>query len=488
MQFNSYFFIMCFMPTVFVGYFLINKYDYGAGKIFLAIMSAVSYCYVVGIDATLLLTVSIFVNFFLGDYIVRLHAKARSKASKWAVIAGVSFNVFLLIYFKYTNFLIDSYNQLAGTKIVPLELFLPLGISFFTFQQIMYLAKVFDQDLQALPFGDYLLYILYFPKLLMGPITEPELLVEQFADKTKKSVDVENVVRGLKIFSYGLAKKTVLADTFALAVNWGFKNINEATSLDLMLVSIAYTFQIYFDFSGYCDMAVGASKMLNIELPMNFDSPYIATSIGEFWKRWHISLTKFLTHYVYVPLGGNRKGNLRTYVNMMIVFLISGLWHGANWTFVLWGGIHGVFSVLDKIIGESKCFAMKLGRGVMTFAIVNVLWLLFRCDSIKQWITMLGKIVSLDKLQVSAGLMNVFIVPEAIFVFNELHLYKFVTTFKVIFLVLFFVVAFVVCLWPGNNYRSKDVVHSYEVLTAALLFVWGFICLSSESVFVYFGF
>lgn len=221
------------------------------------------------------------------------------------------------------------------------ELFLPLGISFITFQQIAYLVSVYREELKEPSVVDYLVYILYFPKLLMGPLAEPIDFMGQLNDAATKKVNGDHTAQGLKLFSFGLFKKMILADTFATAFIWGQENISALTSVDCILVMLSYTFEIYFDFSGYSDMAVGVSRMLNITLPMNFNSPYKAVSIRDFWKRWHISLTNFFTKYIYIPLGGSRKGKAATYLNTMVVFIISGVWHGAGWSFIVCGGHMG---------------------------------------------------------------------------------------------------------------------------------------------------
>ena len=194
----------------------------------------------------------------------------------------------------------------------------------------------------------YASFVTFFPQLIAGPIVTHDELIPQFIDEKKKRINWDNIAKGIYIFTIGMFKKVILADTFGNAVNWGFQNIAELDTSNALIVMLAYTMQIYFDFSGYCDMALGIGKMLNIELPLNFNSPYKALRITEFWDRWHITLTRFLTKYVYIPLGGNRRGRLRTYFNILIVFLISGIWHGANWTFILWGGVHGVFVILTR--------------------------------------------------------------------------------------------------------------------------------------------
>ena len=324
MTFNSYVFILLFLPLFVLLYFLAGRINSYASKIVIIFGGIVFYTYA-GWKISVILGLSIVVNYLI-SCVLRM-----TKHKKTCCAITILFNIGLLLYFKYFNFTIDIINSLGKTSFPHRELILPLGISFFTFQQIMYVISEGRGELQS-NIIDYLAYILYFPKLVMGPLMSPIDFVEQLNDTTRKKVDWGNVACGIRIFSYGLFKKILLADTFQKAVTWGFANgvttiatASTATAGDLFLVMISYTFQIYFDFSGYSDMAVGISKMINIDLPINFDSPYKATSIRDFWKRWHISLTKFLTAYVYFPLGGSRKGKVRTYINIMMVFIVSGI-------------------------------------------------------------------------------------------------------------------------------------------------------------------
>jgi alginate O-acetyltransferase complex protein AlgI len=302
MQFNSYIFILVYLPILIIGYFVFNKLNTTFGKIFMLICSAIFYIYG-GWHNAFILIVSIIVNLGLSLAINKL-----GRYKKILLFIDIALNVAILFYFKYFNFFIENYNKISGSEHTLKELILPLGISFFTFQQIMYVVNVFDGKLDTINIIDYLFYILYFPKILMGPLVEPLELICQFNDSNRKVVNWDNISSGIKLFSFGIFKKLVIADTFALAVSWGYSNIDASTSMDWLLIMLSYTFEIYFDFSGYSDMAVGVSKILNIDLPINFDSPYKALSIRDFWKRWHISLTNFLTRYIYIPLGGSKRG------------------------------------------------------------------------------------------------------------------------------------------------------------------------------------
>jgi len=414
-----------------------------------------------------------------------------NKSARWKkcfLALSVSANVLLLFYFKYFNFFLQNLNVVLGREYTIKKILLPLGISFFTFQQIMYVVNVYRGEIEKVAVLDYLVYILYFPKLLMGPLAEPKDLISQFNAPNRKAVNWDHVSYGIKIFSFGLFKKLILADTFSAAVAWGFANIDASTAMDWFLIMLSYTFEIYFDFSGYCDMAAGVSKMLNIDLPINFDSPYKAVSVRDFWKRWHMSLTGFLTRYVYIPLGGSKKGEIRTYLNTIIVFLISGIWHGANWTFILWGVLHGILSVLERMFERSKKSLLEIVRWSGTFLAINILWLLFRADSVSQWWRLIVKMFTFQNMAVSEGLLNTFVLPETPFLLNLLNLEYVNHTVRGFSLLLFVFCGFGICLIPENNYRRLKHNNWCTMILASVAFVWGFLCLSSESIFVYFNF
>ncbi len=482
MQFNSYDFIFFFLPLTVLFYFAANRIRPVLGKLVLIIAGIVFYA--LGRPEMLVcLGISMAVTY--GSVLL---IRKFGISSRLLRALPVAVNVGLLLYFKYLNFAITNFNTFSGKELPLQEIILPLGISFYTFQQIAYIAAAGQGRLPDIGVIDYLVYILYFPKLVMGPLADPADFISQLGQQQRKKPDPAGIAAGIKFFSLGLIKKALLADTFAKAVSWAYSELEAATAMDCVLLMLFYTFELYFDFSGYSDMAVGVSSMLNIDLPMNFDSPYKAVSIRDFWKRWHMTLTGFLTRYVYFPLGGSRKGLARTCLNTLIVFLISGLWHGANWTFILWGLIHGLLSCLDRLLEKAEEKVFRPVRWLCTFAVVNVTWLLFSAESVGQWITVLRKILSIRSAEISDGLIAAFDLPESGFIYSLLRLDSLSAGVRGLNMMLFVLAACVICFIPENNYRKKQDLDLGSLLLAALAFVWGVLCLGTESQFLYFGF
>lgn len=384
MQFNSYIFLLIYLPILASGYFITNKLNNTFGKIWLTIGCAVFYIYG-GWANTIILGLSIALNLLFAWLMTRT-----DKWKKWLLSTDLLANVALLFYYKYFNFFLSNLNTIFKTDYPSQKILLPLGISFFTFQQIMYIVAVYRTEISRINLSDYLLSILYFPKLIMGPLMEPGALIAQLNDSNLKKVDWDHISHGLKLLSFGLFKKLILADTFAKAVSWGFTNLESATSMDCFLVMLFYTFEIYFDFSGYSDMAIGLGRMFGFHFRENFAHPYGSLTIKEFWRRWHISLSSWFKEYVYIPLGGSRKGKVQTGLNKMIVFFLTGLWHGANWTFVVWGLFHGAFSFFEEFVPSLKKLPSALLHGY-TMLIVTVGFVIFRADTLGYGLLFIGK-------------------------------------------------------------------------------------------------
>ena len=374
MLFNSYVFIFAFLPLVFFVYFFLNKKRLSIlAKAFLVSASLFFYAYWSVYYLPILLG-SIVFNFLVSKFL----AKHQSKA---ILIFGIVCNLALLGYFKYADFFISNLNAIANTNLGLLHIALPLALSFVTFQQIAYLVDSYNKQTKENSFLNYCLFITFFPQLIAGPIVHHKEMMPQFANKFNLIKNYKFIALGLFVFSIGLFKKSVVADIFSIFANAGFDVERNLTFLQAWTTSLSYTFQLYFDFSGYCDMAIGLALLFNIRLPINFNSPYKALNIQDFWHRWHITLSRFLRDYIYIPLGGNRKGQYRTYLNLFLVFLIGGLWHGAAWTFVVWGALHGFAIVIHRCWQKLNFKLNKIIAWIITFNFVNFTWIFFRAKS-----------------------------------------------------------------------------------------------------------
>jgi len=415
MLFNSYEFIYVFLPVAALLFFFLaarGQAMLAAG--WLGLASLFFYGYWSPRYVPLLL-VSIAANYLMGRGIFQLRDAQRLRGGQLLLAAAIAFNLGLLAYYKYANFFVDSVNTLAGTGLLLERIVLPIGISFFTFTQIAYLVDAYQGKAREANPVHYLLFVSYFPHLIAGPILHHAEMMPQFADRRIYRFDATNFSIGAVLFFIGLFKKVVLADGVQPFVGPVFNAgpTYQLTFLEAWFGALAYTAQLYFDFSGYSDMAIGLSKLFNVDLPLNFDSPYKARNIIEFWRRWHMTLSRFLRDYLYIPLGGNRQGPTRRYANLMATMLLGGLWHGAGWNFVIWGGLHGVYLVCNHawqgfratVLGHDLKRHTRLGHvtGVaFTFLAVVVAWVFFRATSLP---------AALNVLQGMAGLHGV-VLPE----------------------------------------------------------------------------
>jgi len=331
-------------------------------------------------------------NYTLGT---RLYPKISDVVfyKKVSLLFGIICNLALLSYFKYANFFIDNLNVLFHISYELPPIILPLAISFFTFQQIAYLVDAYKGETKEYNFLHYSLFVTFFPQLIAGPIVHHKEMLPQFAKDKIYSYRADDFAIGMTIFFFGLFKKVVLADgisIYATPVFVGAETGHTLTFVTAWLGALSYTFQLYFDFSGYSDMAIGLARLFGVTLPINFNSPYKASSISEFWNRWHMTLSRFLRDYVYIPLGGNRRGTLRCHINLMVTMLLGGFWHGAGWTFIIWGALHGAYLIIGKIWGniisnfykdDSRSVIYKLVTGFLTFIAVVIGWVFFRSES-----------------------------------------------------------------------------------------------------------
>lgn len=405
MLFNSLEFIFIFLPVSLVIYFFLNRKRLtSASRAWLVLCSLFFYSWWNVVYLQLILT-SMLINYAIGS-ILSQKEKLSNINRRTTLIIGILFNLSLLGYFKYADFFIFTLNSLSKTNIQLLHLALPLAISFFTFQQIAYLVDSFRRETFEYDFLNYALFVTFFPQLIAGPIVHHGEMMPQFKSIRNKIFNYKNLSIGVFLFSIGLFKKIVIADTFAEFANAGFDNTDLLTFVEAWCASLSYTFQLYFDFSGYTDMAIGVGYMFNIKLPNNFNSPYKARDIQDFWRRWHITLSRFLRDYIYIPLGGNRKGSFHTYNNLFVTFLIGGLWHGAGWTFVFWGGLHGIAIVVHRLWQQIGVKMNRFLSWVLTFNFVNIAWVFFRAEDWQSAIKVLKGMLGLEGIIVSRHLLK----------------------------------------------------------------------------------
>lgn len=400
MLFNSSYYIFAFLPLTLLVYFLLQRLRYALpAKLWLVAASLYFYAYW-NPKYLALIGVSIAINFTIGRGLhrTRVLAATKPRGHKLLLVAGISFNLGLLAYFKYADFFLANVNALLGTEFPLLHLLLPLAISFFTFQQIAYLVDCYQFDTQEYDFLSYCLFVSFFPQLIAGPIVHHREMMPQFQQSGNVRLNWDNIARGLLIFCIGLFKKVVIADTFAIWANQGYYDPGALGFVEAWATSLSYTLQLYYDFSGYTDMAIGAALMFNIRLPLNFNSPYKAKSIQDFWRRWHMTLSRWLRDYLYIPLGGNRVGTTRLYFNLMATFVLGGLWHGAGWTFVLWGACHGLALSLHRAWQGVGWKLHPLAGWILTFGFVHFTWIFFRAEDVPSALAMIRSMLGLDSV------------------------------------------------------------------------------------------
>jgi alginate O-acetyltransferase complex protein AlgI len=408
MLFTSFEFIFAFLPIVLAGFFLLARI---VGQKTAAVWLAAASVFFYGWWSTTyipLLMGSIVFNYTVGYIIAKSQERTRSRA-KVALYIGVICNLLLLCYYKYSNFFLGEIARSTGVHMPTLELVLPLGISFFTFTQIAFLVDAWKRKAKEYNFWHYLLFVTWFPHLIAGPILHHSQMMPQFKDPEIYRARSRNIAIGIALFAVGLGKKLLLADPISTFADPVFHAAATGQAIGPMIAwtgAMAYTLQIYFDFSGYSDMAVGLSMLFGIRLPINFNSPYKAQSIIEFWRRWHMTLSQFLRDYLYIPLGGNRNGEARRLINLMLTMLLGGLWHGANWTFVVWGALHGgylcvnhIFQKLPPSLRMSGVLPKTLTTPLsvlLTFTVVIIAWVFFRSDSIHSAQTIIGAMAGFE--------------------------------------------------------------------------------------------
>ena len=482
MLFNSYIFIFIFLPVTFFLYFyLLEKRLLVAAKGFLVFVSLFFYSWWNIVYLPLILGSMLF-NYVVGNSLNENFKKVQIH-KKTLLAFGIIANISLLGYFKYTDFLIENFNLAFDSSIPLLHLALPLAISFFTFQQIAYLVDSYRKETAEYDFLNYALFVTFFPQLIAGPIVHHKEMMPQFASKWNLVKNYKNIALGIFIFSMGLFKKVVIADTFAIWATNGFDVTKTLNFMEAWATSLSYTFQLYFDFSGYTDMAIGAALLFNIKLPINFNSPYKALDIQDFWRRWHITLSRFLRDYIYIPLGGNRKGSFRTYTNLLATFILGGIWHGAGWTFIFWGFLHGMALAIHRFWKQLGFSMPKILAWFITFNFINIAWVFFRA---KEWD---------DAIKVLNGMfrLNYFGIKNLLLDFIKyfIDVFKWVTSDDLSKTVLLIFMGLVLIWFPNTNYISLNFLKKSSWLyLVVLLILLSLVFMTSgiNTEFLYFNF
>lgn len=398
MLFNSYEFIFLYLPLVFFVFFGAAKYCKTHVATFWLVLASFFFYGWWDYRYVPLLFASICFNYWIGGQIRRGHGR-----KGWLTV-GIIGNLSLLGYFKYTGFFLSTINVLTGSAVfdVP-HIILPLGISFFTFTQTAYLVEEYRGEAAPHSFLTYCEFVTIFPHLIAGPIIRHRDMLPQFSDEKNYAVDYKNIAYGITLFSIGLFKKTVIADYLSPWAGEVFSRADSLTFFEAWIGAISYTFQLYFDFSGYSEMAIGLGLMFNLRFPVNFNSPYQATSIIDFWRRWHMTLGLWVKDYLYIPMGGNRSGELGKMRNLFLSMLLIGLWHGAGWQFVFWGGTHGLLLMINHRWRRLKIQLPKIINWGLTFLCVTVCWVFFRAESLHDALKVLSAMTDIGNIVLPAG-------------------------------------------------------------------------------------
>lgn len=465
MLFNCYEFIFLFLPATFFLYFALSRKKLViAAKAWLILASLFFYSWW-NISFLPIILVSIAVNYAVGASLSSLNPK-NTKFRKSMLIFGVAFNLLLLGYYKYFAFLVDNANAILGTHWTVMAKELPLGISFFTFTQIAYLVDAHRGQAKETSGESYSLFVTFFPHLLAGPIIHHRAVMPQFDRLRNHLVQHKNIFFGLFYFLMGLFQKVVIADYVGPIANMGFLNAHFLSLIEAWGALLAYALQIYFDFAGYSNMAIGLALIFNIRFPINFNSPYQATSIIDFWRRWHMTLSQFLRDYLYIPLGGNRGGQFSRYRNIMLTMLLGGLWHGAGWTFVIWGGYHGLLIVLNHGIQKIRITLPKFLSILITFFFVCYGWVFFK----------------------SADLGQAWAMTRGLFGFQGVRFSNFPFLLRYDLFVIVFLCLIAWC-WPNVEFWVKKIKPSlFWLLFFVLVFIIDILYLNRASAFLYFQF
>ena len=507
MLFNSYLFIFIFLPIVLIGWFSLNKIkQYKFAEIFLIGMSLWFYAYF-NFSYLLIIVGSCLFNFSLSYLINKIEKKYFSidkseivdkdnfKNNKENIlikilgITGITVNLGILFYYKYYDFFIENINFIFQKDYNLKHILLPLGISFFTFQQLSYVIDRMKGTAPHYGLIDYMSFVTFFPQLIAGPIVLHSELIPQFKEKEKRKFNTDNFTDGCVQFILGLGKKVLIADTLALVVNGAYNYRYYFTTWSALLFILAYIFELYFDFSGYCDMAMGIGKMFNYDIPRNFYYPYKATSMKEFWNRWHMTLNRFFTNYVYIPLGGNKKGTARKIINIMIVFFLSGLWHGASWNFVIWGLLNGLGVAFNNI--NPKPLKNKFISWLCTFSYVLFTFIFFRCETINDVGIVLRGLFNPVGVKFVVDMAQYMDIPE-LYIFKRFLEMIAPGMIRSMYMIVF-VIIMIICTLLLRGKNAEDMVKEKKYTTGraielSIILIWSIISLSGVSTFLYFNF
>ena len=470
MLFNSFEFIFLFLPITILVYFMFNKFRLlELGKGWLVFASLFFYGFWTPKYVVLILFSMIF-NYTIGKTLNSAQEYKQKIPRKAVAAFGVIVNVGLLCYFKYTDFFIANLNRFFHTDFNLLHIVLPLAISFFTFQQIAYVIDSYQYKTKEYDFLNYCLFVTFFPQLIAGPIVHHSEMMPQFAALRTKIFSNKNFAAGLFIFSLGLFKKVMIADSFAIFVNECFKSPEAISIFESWIAAFGYSFQLYFDFSGYTDMAIGIGMMMNIKLPQNFNSPFKSVSIQDFWRRWHMTLSRFLRDYIYFPLGGSRCSDIKTYRNLFITFLIGGIWHGAGWTFALWGALNGIGLIIQRFYAKLKLKDFWSFNWIITFVFVVICYVIFRAVNITNAFAMLGAMFHITNKAVS---------PFSMAVIQE-------DALAIILTVLGFILIWLP--YNSNQLLERFKPAKWTLYLASICFILSVLSLNKISEFLYFQF
>jgi len=493
--FNSYEFIFVFLPLTFFIYFYLNKKRLTeASKAFLVLSSLFFYSWW-NIAYLPLILISILFNFIIGKILSKNDTEKKKGLKKTfsrksILIFGIVCNIALLAYYKYADFLIENFNFITNTNVNLLHLLLPLAISFFTFQQIAYLVDSYRNETKEYDFLNYSLFVTFFPQLIAGPIVHHKEMMPQFAEVKNKVRNYKNISLGIFIFSIGLFKKVVIADTFAVWATTGFDIAKNLNLLEAWATSLSYSFQLYFDFSGYTDMAIGLALLFNIKLPINFNSPYKSQSLVDVWKRWHITLSNFVNKYIFNTIVKSYKkytfgkGLFTLFLSMVII----GLWHGASWMFVMFGAMHGVGLIINHLWKKKIKIPIPGFIGwILTFNFINISMIFFRAKEWDDAIKVLSSMFSLDHVVLPQVLQS----KLAFLRSYNVEFGKWADTIQGSdWTILWLIFAFILILCFKNSMEMKDTfkLNYKTVLLAVVLFIGGILSLNKISEFLYFNF